>query len=88
MYIDKGSTFDYSEPTLQVEPIKIYRKGIIMRNSNFNLIKSLGYIVVLVSMASHSVPHEYWQNTEDGLLYGHVGDSEEEYKLLMMEGAV
>ena len=59
-----------------------------MRNSNFNLIKSLGYIVVLVSMASHSVPHEYWQNTEDGLLYGHVGDSEEEHKLLMMEGAV
>lgn len=64
------------------------RKGIIMRNSNFNLIKSLGYVVVLVSMASHSVPHEYWQNTEDGLLYGHVGDSEEEHKLLMMEGAV
>lgn len=32
-----------------------------MRNSNFNLIKSLGYIVVLVSMASHSVPHEYWK---------------------------
>lgn len=54
-----------------------------MRNSNFNLIKSLGYVVVLVSMASHSVPHEYWQNTEDGLLYGHVGDSEEEHKLLM-----
>ena len=52
-----------------------------MRNSNFNLIKSLGYVVVLVSMASHSVPHEYWQNTEDGLLYGHVGDSEEEHKL-------
>ena len=24
------------------------RKGIIMRNSNFNLIKSLGYIVVLM----------------------------------------
>ena len=23
MHIDKGSTFDYSEPTLQVEPIKI-----------------------------------------------------------------
>lgn len=64
------------------------RKGIIMRNSNFNIIKSLGYIVVLVSMASHSVPHEYWQNTEDGLLYGHVGDSEEEHKLLMLEGAV
>lgn len=64
------------------------RKGIIMRNSNFNLIKSLGYVVVLVSMASHSVPHEYWQNTEDGLLYGHAGDSEEEHKLLMMEGAV
>ena len=39
-----------------------------MRNSNFNLIKSLGYVVVLVSIASHSVPHEYWQNTEDGLL--------------------
>lgn len=54
-----------------------------MRNSNFNLIKSLGYVVVLVSIASHSVPHEYWQNTEDGLLYGHVGDSEEEHKLLM-----
>jgi hypothetical protein len=34
------------------------RKGTIMRNSNFNLIKSLG----------------------------HVGDSEEEHKLLMMEG--
>ena len=64
------------------------RKGIIMRNSNFNLIKSLGYVVVFVSMASHSVPHEYWQNKEDGLLYGHVGDSEEEHKLLMMEGAV
>lgn len=64
------------------------RKGIIMRNSNFNLIKSLGYVVVLISIASHSVPHEYWQNTEDGLLYGHVGDSEEEHKLLMMEGAV
>lgn len=64
------------------------RKGIIMRNSNFSLIKSLGYVVVLVSMASHSVPHEYWKNIEDGLLYGHVGDSEEEYKLLMMEGEV
>ena len=57
-----------------------------MRNSNYNLIKSLGYVIVLVSMASHSVPHEYWKNTDDGLLYGHVGDSEEEYKLLMMEG--
>lgn len=57
-----------------------------MRNSNFNLIKSLGYVVVLVSMASHSVPHEYWKNPVDGLLYGHVGDSEEEYRLLMMEG--
>jgi hypothetical protein len=34
------------------------RKGTIMRNSNFNLIKS----------------------------FGHVGDSEEEHKLLMMEG--
>lgn len=34
------------------------RKGTIMRNSNFNIIKSLG----------------------------HVGDSEEEHKLLMMEG--
>lgn len=64
------------------------RKGIIMRNSNFSLIKSLGYVVVLVSMASHSVPHEYWKNIEDGLLYGHVGDSEEEYKLLMMEGEI
>ena len=59
-----------------------------MRNSNFNLIKSLGYIVVLVSLTQYSVPHEYWKNTDDGLLYGHVGDSEEEYKLLMMEGAV
>lgn len=64
------------------------RKGIIMRNSNFNLIKSLGYIVVLASLTPCSVPHEYWKNTDDGLLYGHVGDSEEEYKLLMMEGAV
>lgn len=64
------------------------RKGIIMRNSNFNLIKSLGYVVVVVSMASHSVPHEYWKNIEDGCLYGHVGDSEDEYKLLMMEGEV
>ena len=62
------------------------RKGIIMRNSNFNLIKSLGYIVVLASLAPCSVPHEYWKSTNDGLLYGHVGDSEEEYKLLMMEG--
>ncbi len=25
MHIDKGSTFDYSEPTLQVEPIKIIK---------------------------------------------------------------
>lgn len=64
------------------------RKGIIMRNSNFNLIKSLGYIVVLASLTPYSVPHEYWKNTDDGLLYGHVGDSDEEYKLLMMEGAV
>lgn len=64
------------------------RKGIIMRNSNFNLIKSLGYIVVLVSLTPCSVPHEYWKNTDDGLLYGHVGDSDEEYKLLMMEGKV
>lgn len=63
------------------------RKGIIMRNPNFNLIKSLGYIVVLASLTPCSVPHEYWKNT-DGLLYGHVGDSEEEYKLLMMEGKV
>ena len=62
------------------------RKGIIMKKSNFNLIKSLGYGVVLVSMASHSVPHEYWKNVEDGCLYGHVGDSIEEYKLLMKEG--
>ena len=64
------------------------RKGIIMRNSNFNLIKSLGYIVVLVSLTPCSIPHEYWKNTNDGLLYGHVGDSEEEYKLLMTEGKV
>ena len=64
------------------------RKGIIMRNSNFNLIKSLGYIVVLASLTPCSVPHEYWKNTNDGLLYGHVGDSNEEYKLLMMEGQV
>lgn len=49
-----------------------------MRNSNFNLIKSLGYIVVLVSLTPCSVPHEYWKNTNDGLLYGHVGDSEED----------
>ena len=59
-----------------------------MRNSNFNLIKSLGYIVVLVSLTPCLVPHEYWKNTNDGLLYGHVGDSEEEYKLLMTEGKV
>lgn len=64
------------------------RKGIIMRNSNFNLIKSLGYIVVLASLTPCPVPHEYWKNTDDGLLYGHVGDSDEEYKLLMMEGQV
>lgn len=31
------------------------RKGIIMRNSNFNLIKSLGYIVVLASLTPCSV---------------------------------
>ncbi len=56
-----------------------------MRNSNFNLIKSLGYVVVVASMAAYSTPHEYWKNVEDGCLYGHVGDSAEEYKLLMME---
>ena len=38
------------------------RKGIIMRNPNFNLIKSLGYIVVLASLTPCSVPHEYWKN--------------------------
>lgn len=62
------------------------RKGIIMRNSNFNLIKSLGYVVVVASMAAYSTPQEYWKNVEDGYLYGHVGDSMEEYKLLMKEG--
>ena len=62
------------------------RKGIIMRNSNFNLIKSLGYVVVVASMAAYSTQQEYWKNVEDGCLYGHVGDSMEEYKLLMKEG--
>lgn len=51
-----------------------------MRNSNFNLIKSLGYVVVVASMAAYSTPQEYWKNVEDGCLYGHVGDSMEEYK--------
>ena len=59
-----------------------------MRNSNYNLIKSLGYIVVVVSMATHSISQERWMNVEDGLLYGHVGDSWDEYKLLMMEGVL
>lgn len=59
-----------------------------MRNLNFNLIKSLGYVVVLASMSAYSTPHEYWKNVEDGCLYGHVGDSMEEYKLLMKEGLV
>ena len=31
LHIDKGSTFDYSEPTLQVEPIKILK---IMKELN------------------------------------------------------
>lgn len=62
------------------------RKGIIMRNSNFKLIKSLSYVVVVASMAAYSTPQEYWKNVEDGCLYGHVGDSMEEYKLLMKEG--
>ena len=57
-----------------------------MRNENFTLIKSLGYMVVYMSVCSHSVPHEYWKNTEDGLIYGMVGDCWDEYKLLMMEG--
>lgn len=57
-----------------------------MRNSNFNLIKSLGYVVVVASMAVYSTPQEYWKNGEDGCLYDHVGDSIEEYKLLMKEG--
>lgn len=57
-----------------------------MRNSNFNLIKSLGYVVVVASMAAYSTQQEYWKNVEDGCLYVHVGDSMEEYKLLMKEG--